>query len=193
MFPVARPARTKPVNFKNALFSTVVILGLLGTSAYGYVGTPTLLTPNPVAGQPIQLAIPIGDCDGYFMTDDPPPFVRNGQTIRVDATTREFGTCIFPRVTWTFPVGSYEQGTYEIQLYETHVFLISVTPPVTRLIETFTVNVAAGTPASTPVPAGGPVSWGVLTALLLMVASFHRRIAGSRVAKSATTRRATRR
>ena len=190
---VAGTIRTATLKLKDALFSIVVMFGLLHSSAYGYVGTPTLATPNPVAGQPIRVSVPIGDCDGYFALDPPPLFVRNGQTIRVDFTTREIGFCIFPQQMWTFPVGSYEQGAYQIQVYETHIFMFSGFPPVTTLRATIPINVAAGTPVSTPVPAGGSVWWAALISLLVLAVSFHLRIGGSVFATSATTLRTTRR
>lgn len=143
------------MNAKSAICTFILILGGFQGTASAYVGTPSLEPLNPVAREIIRVSVPIGDCDGYFVTDNPPPVVRNGQSIRVDITTREIGTCVFPRGNWSFPVGSYEVGNYEIEVYRTHIPIFSGSPPVTTLIATFSVSVASGPQPQVPVPIGG--------------------------------------
>lgn len=158
------------MNAKSAICIFILILGGFQGTASAYVGTPSLEPLNPVAGEIIRVSVPIGDCDGYFVTDNPPPVVRNGQSIRVDITTREIGTCVFPRGDWSFPVGSYEVGNYEIEVYRTHIPIFSGYPPVTTLIAAFSVNVASGTQSVVPVPVGGSFWIMLLVATTGMVA-----------------------
>ena len=153
------------MNIKNVLFGLILFLGALRGVAYAYVGTPLLETPNPIAGESIRIALPVGECDGYFVTDNPPLITRTGQLVRVDVTTRDWLTCNFPSANWKFSAGSYEAGAYQIQIYRTHIFAFSGSPPETTLAATFSVNVAAGTQPLVSVSVGGSI-W----ALLLVVA-----------------------
>lgn len=167
------------MNTKMLFYGLILILGALRGVAHAYVGTPLLETPNPIAGESIRVALPIGECDGYFVTDNPPLITRTGQVVRVDVTTRDWLTCNFPSANWRFSAGSYETGLYQIQIYRTHIFAFSGSPPETTLATTFSVNVAAGTQPLVAVPVGGSFWTTLLVLSIGMVAlSRWRRLLG---------------
>lgn len=90
--------------------------------ASAFIGPPSLVPPNPIAGQLVSVAVESGVCDAF--TTDPTTITRSGNSITiilpsVFAFDPEF--CFFPIGTAVFPVATLETGAYTLQVDRTYL------------------------------------------------------------------------
>jgi len=133
--------------------------------ARAFVGPPSLVPPNPVAGQLVSVAVTAGVCDDF--TADPTTITRSGNNIHIilpSVSSFDPDFCFYPVGTAVYPVGSFPDGSYTLQVDRTYPWFNGyVIQPLGTL--TFTVAPAASVPLL-------GVAGSILLGLVLVIAAF---------------------
>ena len=129
-----------------SLIALSMCLLLASPLVRAFVGPPSLVPPNPVAGQLVSVAVTAGVCDDF--TSDPTTITRTGNNIHivlpsVNSFDPEF--CNLQIGTAVYPVGSFAAGLYTLQVDRTYpTYNGDVIQPLGLL--TFTVVPLASVP-----------------------------------------------
>lgn len=98
-----------------------LLLLTLAQPSFAFVDPPVLVPPNPEVGQVVSVSVTAGVCDTF--TSDPPTVTRTGNNIRINlasvSTIDPF--CVFPTGAVVFAVGTFEAGSYTLQVDRTYL------------------------------------------------------------------------
>lgn len=104
------------------LIALSLYLLLASPLARAFVGPPSLVPPNPVAGQLVSVAVTAGGCDSFI--NYPPTTTRTGNAIHIvllSVFSFDSSFCLYPVGTAVYPVGSFPIGTYTLQVDRTYL------------------------------------------------------------------------
>lgn len=139
------------MNFRNLV---PLLLFLFTSSASAFFSTPRTEPAMPVAGQPFDVLIDVGECHGFtapFPGEPGPRTEVDGNTIRMFEPGLITLGCVLPNATLRrqaplLPAGEYRVEVYMIRLPQrTEIFLSAVNvvvgdpPPVARVVPTLSI------------------------------------------------------
>jgi hypothetical protein len=111
---------------KTFVWLSFLIAGIFGaTKAMAYVNPPEIFPLNPVPGQIVSIKITAGYCDGFRDEINEAPVTQNGNNLTISLRSSHYSEsfCIFPpSFTYTFHVGAFPSGNYQLTVirhYET--------------------------------------------------------------------------
>lgn len=105
-----------------SLIALSIVLSFASPPARAFIGPPSLVPPNPIAGQLVSVAVMSGVCDIFI--EGPTPITRSGNDIRIVLPTvyafdPEF--CFYPVGTAVYPVAALDAGAYTLQVDRTYL------------------------------------------------------------------------